>query len=351
MRALLIVILCAGCAKDEIDVHTPGTDYNRKGLLAAIDRYNAAGRTPEAYGKLAAELESLRSGMDETVADEAELQLIVLAQSPVEQMRGLPPSTRAQKLATTVWSVAMSGPVTAPDPALGPGDPGTPAHAGETPDAYVQRLCGGALAIECMFVIPEAQPLFVESVATRRLARRTKHAVEECEPCSSDPGWSTAVSKWEALEIETHAQASAALQNVTPDRWPVAGHAATDWTPAPSLDIADDGEWQLDGAAVMPDARGTNLAKARASSEILNVQVAPGVRADVLAALIDAAGAAGFREVHVESRLAVYPWMLRVYRFATGSRGKKPPWRAVDTVQVLLRQIDTRNEPGGLVHL
>lgn len=352
MRALLIAaIVCASCARDEIDVHSPGTDYNRRGLLAAIDRFNAAGRTPEAYGRLAADIEQLRSGMDETVADEAELQLIVLALAPVEQTRGLPPSTRAQQLATTVWSVAMSGPVTAPDPALGGGDPGVPARPGETPDAYVQRLCGGTLAIECMFVVPESQALFVEAVAIRRMARRTKHAVEECEPCATDPGWAGAVSKWEGLEIESHAQASAALAKVSPDRWPVAGRAASDWTPEPSLEVADDGQWRLDGEPITPDARGTGLAHARNGSGSLNVRIAPGVRADVLASLIDAASTAGFREVHVEARVAVYPWYLRTYRFATGARGKKSPWRPVDTVQVLLRSIDTRADVGALVHL
>jgi hypothetical protein len=348
---VVVVAGLAGCAKDEIDVHSPGADYNRHGLLAAIDRFNAAGRTPDAYGHFYAEIQQLRSGMDETVADEAELQLIVLALSPIEQVRGLPPSTRAQKLATTVWSVAMSSPVAAPDPALGPGDPGTPARDGEKPEEYVQRLCGGTLAIECMFVVPESQPLFVEAVAARRMARRTKHAVEECEPCATDPGWAAAVTKWEAIELETHATASAALPKVSPDRWPTAGRAAADWAPAPSLDVADDGQWQLDGEPITPDAKGTRLVPARQSSDVLDARIAPGVRADVLAALIDAAGAAGFHEVHVEARVPVYPWALRVYRFATGARGKKPPWRAVDSVQVLLRSIDTRVEAGGLVHL
>jgi len=78
------------------------------------------------------------------------------------------------------------------------------------------------------------------------------------------------------------------------------------------------------------------------------VRIEPGARADVLAALIDAAGAAGFSEVRVEAREPVYPWQRRAYRFATGGRGKKPPWRPVDTVQVLLRAVDSHVSSGAL---
>jgi hypothetical protein len=356
MRAVVLAVLAgglalAGCEKDVIDVHEPGVDYNRHAMLAAIDRFTSAGRTPAAYGRLVDEITGLRSGMDETVAGEAELQLVVLALGPVEQAHKLPPSDRARALATTVWSLAMSSPVSAPDPQLGSRDPGVPAMRGEPPDRYVERLCGGALAVECMFIVPESQAEVVEAVATRRMARRTKHAVEECQPCSSDPGWAGAIAKWEALEITTHAQAAANAELASPHRWPVAGPAASDWMPAPSLDVADDGGWVLDAHAVAPDARGTGLAKARTSSAVLDVRIAPGTRADVLAAMIDAASAAGFREVHVEARLAAYPWTLRSYRFATSARGKKPPWRPVDTVQVLLRSIDTHQPPGTLAHL
>jgi hypothetical protein len=347
----MAVLLCAACAKDDIDVHTPGTDYNRHGLLQAIDRFTHAGQTPEAYGRLASDIAALRSGMDETVADEAELQLIVLALEPVRQTKDLTPAERAQKLATTVWSVAMSTPIVAPDPASGPGDPGNPALPGETPDAYMLRLCGGVLSLECEFVVPEAQQQFVEAVAMRRMARRTKHAVEECEPCATDPGWENAVAQWEALEQRTHAAAAAIIARVSPGRWPVAGHAAASWTRAQVLDVADDGGWTLDDRPITPDAHGTALAAARGDASVLDVRIAPGVRADVLAALIDAASIAGYREVDVEARADLYPWTLRAYRFATGARGVQAPWRAVDTVQVLLRAIDAHAQPGDLTHL
>lgn len=351
MRAALLILVAASCSRDTIDVHRPGADYNRHALLVAIDQLNAAGRTPEAFARFAAEINVLRIGMDETVADEAELELDVLALNPIEQVHGLPPSDRANALATTVWSVAMASPITAPDPAMGEGDPGVPARPGETAQAYVERLCGGALAVDCMYVVPEAQAQVVEAIATRRMARRAKHAVDACEACAGDPQWKDAVAKWEGLEIQTHALAAASALTSSPDRWPTAGPGASDWTPAPVLEIADDGGWLLDGKPVKPDAKGSSLAPARGGAEVLDVRVLPGTRADVLAALIEAAGTAGFREVHVEARLETYPWRLRAYRFATTARGKKPPWRPVDTVQVLLRQVDARGEPGMLAHL
>src|SRR5450432_298518 len=225
-RALAFVAVlgaASACQKDTIDVHKQGADYNRHGLLAAIDRFNAAGRTPEAYGRFDAEINALRPGMDETVAAEAELQLVVLALTPVGLAHGLPPSDRADRLATTVWSVAMAAPVSAPDPQLGDRDLGDPAEMKETPSEYVERLCGGALAADCMFVVPESQAQMVEAVATRRFARRTKHAVETCQACASDPAWNAAIAKWESLEIETHAQAAANALTASPSRWPVAG--------------------------------------------------------------------------------------------------------------------------------
>ncbi|MCE9578176.1 MAG: hypothetical protein K8W52_33935 [Deltaproteobacteria bacterium] len=353
MRAALALVLAlAACKHDAIEVRQVGAaDYNRKALLAAIDRYTAAGQTAVAYGQLAADIAALRTGMDETVAAEAELQLVVLALPPVDAAQNLPLATRASTLATTVWSTALAGSVEAPDPQLGPRRPGDPAKPGESVADYVTRLCGGPLAVSCMLIVPEVQAELVEAEAVRRFARRTKHAVSACSPCSSEPAWQRAVDRWESLERETSANAAAAIAPASPARWPIAGPASAPWSPAPRLDITDDGGWILDGEPVAPDAKGTALSGSRTTAGVLAVHIAPTARADVLAALIDAAGVAGFREVAVEARMPMYPWERRVYRFATGARGKKPPWRAVDTVQVLMRAFDHSVAPGALAHL
>lgn len=346
------LLALAACKREAIEVRQEGAaDYNRKALLAAIDRYTEAGQTAAAYGQLALDIGALRTGMDETVAAEAELQLVVLALAPVDAVKGQPIEARAAALATTVWSAALDGSVEAPDPQLGPRRPGDPAKPGEPVAAYVTRLCGGPLAVSCMMIVPEAQAELVEAEAVRRFARRAKHAVSACAHCSSERAWQQAVERWELLERATSAAAAAAIGRAAPGRWPVAGPVAAPWSPAPRLDITDDGGWVLDGVSVPPDATGGSLSGSRTSSGVLAVHIAPGARADVLAALIDAAGAAGFREVAVEAREPMYPWTRRAYRFATGARGKKPPWRPVDTVQVLLRAVDHSVAPGALAHL
>jgi hypothetical protein len=350
--ALAAALALVACKHEAIEVRQEGAaDYNRKALLAAIDRYNAAGQTAAAYGQLAADVGALRTGMDETVAAEAELQLTVLALVPVDAARRQPIEARAAALATTVWSTALAGSVEAPDPQLGPHRAGDPALAGESVEAYVTRLCGGPLAVSCMLVVPEAQAELVEAEAMRRFARRAKHAVGACPECVSEPAWARSVERWETLERDTSAAAAMAIEAARPGRWPIAGPAAAPWTAAPRLSIADDGGWTLDGRAIPPDAQGRGLSEFRTSRNVLAVHIAPGARADVLAALIDAAGVAGFAEVAVEARLPVYPWRRMAYRFATGARGKRPPWRPVDTVQVLLRAVDASIAPGALAHL
>jgi len=344
--------LVAGCKHDEIDVRQQGqADYNRRALLAAVDAYDAAGKTADAYGKLAAEVERLRDGMDETVAAEAELQLVVLALPPIQAARAEPVDARARTLATTVWSVGLAGPIEAPDPQDGRDRAGDPARPGEDAGAYLERLCGGSLALVCQYVVPEAQAPVVEAEAIKRFTRRAEHAVSLCQSCASAPGWAKAVKTWQDLERETHAAASAVVEDAAPGRWPVAGTAAGPWQPGPLLEVTADGGWIVDGKPVLPDDRRKALAEVRVAGPHLRVHILPSVRADVLAALIETAGAARFAEVEVEARAPAYPWTRKGYRFATGRRGRKPPWRPIDTVQVLLRAIDAHVAPGAIAHL
>jgi hypothetical protein len=355
-RTLALVVaagaLAAACKHDEIEVRQRGkADYNRRALLHAIDQFDAARRSAGAYGKLAAEVERLRPGMDETVAAEAELQLVVLALGPIEAARAEAPDERARALATTVWSVGLAGPIEAPDPQDGRARRGAPARPGEDAGAYLVRLCGGPLALVCQYVVPEHQAPVVEAEAIRRFARRAERAVSQCQPCASEPGWTKAVTGWDALERETHEVAAAVAEDAMPGRWPVAGTAAGPWQPAPLLEVAGDGGWIVEGQPVLPDDRRAALKGLRAASARLRVHVLPAVRADLLAALIDTAGAAGFGEVEVEARAPAYPWTLRGYRLATGRRGRRPPWHPVDTVQVLLRAIDAHVAPGAIAHL
>src|SRR5215470_418055 len=111
-----IVGAVTGCGEDRIEVH-PGknADYNHGPLLAAVDKFVAAGRTPEAYAELSRSVLALRPGMDRSVAQEAELKLIVLALAPVQSVRGKSMTEQIDALATTVWPALLVPAIEADD--------------------------------------------------------------------------------------------------------------------------------------------------------------------------------------------------------------------------------------------
>ena len=78
-RALMggwLLTVLASCGSTEVEVRPDqGGDYNRAELYDAISVFTAAGRTPQAYWRLAEQVRALRSGMDEQVAEEAEPRL------------------------------------------------------------------------------------------------------------------------------------------------------------------------------------------------------------------------------------------------------------------------------------
>ena len=54
----------AACGQDKIEVRRgESTDYNNAALLAAVDKFVAGGRTPDAYAELSQTAFELRSGM------------------------------------------------------------------------------------------------------------------------------------------------------------------------------------------------------------------------------------------------------------------------------------------------
>ena len=76
--ALSFILATTACGQDVVKVSaTPGADYNRGAMLVAIDRFVAAGKSAPAFAALAAEVAKLRSGMDDTVAEETERKLLV----------------------------------------------------------------------------------------------------------------------------------------------------------------------------------------------------------------------------------------------------------------------------------
>ncbi len=333
-----------GCGDDGISVREPeAAAYRRDELLAAVATYARGPRTPETFAELAGLVATLRPGMDEQVAAQAELQLAVLAYDAVASVDGLPPDQRTARLATTVWPLALAPAIQAlaPDGWRAPDDVGTVLQVGELADAYVARMCAGAYVLECKHIVPEWQGAVLATIAVGRLTTRARAAVQDCDACDGDPRWSEAVRRWEALDAAAQVERRRADVQGATEQWPVAGAAATAWQAAPRLTVEDDGDWLLDGVLVPPQDRTTALAGARGAATVLGVHVHPLTRAAALDAVLQAAASAGYAEVAVEARPAAYPWPLLAYRLAVPRKGKAPRVVVGDaTVQTYLRALD-----------
>src|SRR5574338_171854 len=86
--ALVVAVVAAGCGRDTIAVSTKASDDYKHGVLvSSVDKFVAAGRTPDAYADMAQAIVQARPQMDKTVAREAELKLVTRAIHPVQQMQ------------------------------------------------------------------------------------------------------------------------------------------------------------------------------------------------------------------------------------------------------------------------
>lgn len=349
-----LLVAAAGCGDDPIDVRTgagDSADYNRGELTAAVGRFVAAGRTVEAYGVLAREVAALRPGMDETVAELAELQLVTLALAPVEAARVRPAPEQTALLATTVWPVALAPAIEelAADGWRHPTEAPVELRAGESAQDYVRRLCDGAYAVECRHVAPEWQGAILGSEAIARMTQRARTAVANCEECT-DAAWKTAVGRWEVLDRAASTDRRRFEELGATSRWPVAGAGAVVWPTVPVVEIEPDGDWMLDGTAIDPRRRGEVLRELRGGARALGVHLVPGARLEALEDALAIAGGAGYAEVALQAREPVYPWALRAYHLPTRTKksGKRPRLgRVTDTVQVYLRAVDAVASGGG----
>jgi hypothetical protein len=298
---------------------------------------------------LAAEVEALRPGMDESVAQETERRLLVLALDPVEVVADRPLAEQVNALALTVWPLALRPPLDDPPPTglLAQRTLALAVRDGETPDSYLTRLCGDVLAAQCKFAVPEMQGAIVRALAVRRFNERTRLAIQGCATCASEVTWINAIVRWEGLDSVATASADHDLRQARPERWPMAGPAAIPW-PAdlPLVEIEDDGDAVFDGAVLSPAERVAVLRRLRDGSD-LGVHMPAAARADQFEGVLADAARAGYRAVILQVRETEYPWTIRGYRFAAARR-RRPgsPWRPADTVQVVLRAVDAERPTG-----
>lgn len=343
------------CGQERVEVTAATSmDYNQGGVQAAVDEFVASGRSPQAYAELARAVLALRPGMDRTVAQDAELKLVVLALAPVKAVQAKPVAEQVEALALTVWPTLLASRIAADqvmikrDPADGMFRP----RPGEDARGYLQRLCGGPLAGDCKQVVPEYQGAVVAAVATRRAMERARNAVSDCVMCSADPGWHDAVRTWEQLERNATGALHDIERRATPDNWPIAGGAAEDGTGLADVtalwreaEINAVGEVVIGGQRYLGEERIAALRDLRADSDMLTLHLRPELTLAQVKGILSDAKRAGASKVAVIARAPEYPWERRIY-WLSDSGKIRVGLRPTDSLQLLLHTMDHVAGPG-----
>jgi hypothetical protein len=347
--ALVLSFVAAACSRDVIEVNPGGQDdYKHDAVVAAIDTFVKANRSPEAYAELAKAVASMRPQMDRTVGKEAELKMIVLALAPVQAMQAKSIQERIDGLALTVWPTLLAPPIAA-DVMLAVHDPKAAelaAKPGENPAQYIERLCAEPLARYCKRVVPELQGQVLEQLAVRRATERVRNAVAECLSCENDPGWKQAVRTWESLDGQLTQGIVDVERRADPDNWPVAGGAAEDDPALPEAELSTRGDLIVGGRSYGPNQQRIEvLRELRGTSDVIAIHLHPDTTlAQARAVLVDARKA-GAQRVAVIAREPFYPYARKAYWVADGY-GLRANLRPTDSLQLLLHAIDEVAGPG-----
>jgi hypothetical protein len=325
-------------------------DYKHGALVAAVDNFVKANRTPEAFTELSQTISRLRPHMDRSVGKEAELRTVVLALGPVQQQQTKSMRQRIDALALTVWptllspEIAADTPLIVRDPRAGELLP----KPGEDADQYIIRLCGDALARQCKRVVPELQGDIIEQLAIRRATERARNAVAGCLACDQDvdPGWDAAVRAWENLDRNATDKVVDVERRAEPDNWPIAGSAAEDDSELPEAQLSTRGELIVGGRAYGPNQQRIDvLGELRGTGELIALHFHPDTTlAQARAVLVDARKA-GAKRVAVVAREPFYPYHRKIYWVADGY-GMRANLRPTDSLQLLLHAIDEVAGPG-----
>jgi len=347
--ATIVLVLATGCGRDKIGVTSKATDdYGHAALLAAVDKFVAAKRTPDAFGELAATVLQLRPKMDKTVGKEAELKLVTLALAPVQQMQSKTMREKIDALALTVWPTLLAPEISA-DTLLQVHDAKAPQllpKPGEDPDQYLERICGGPLGSECKRVVPDYQGPVIEALAIRRATERARAAVGECLPCVSDDAWKQIIFGWEKFDRDAADSITEIERRADPDNWPVSGGAADDDPDVPEAELSTRGDLVIGGHSYGPNQQRIDVLKElRGDGEVIALHLHPDTTlAQARAVLVDARKS-GAKRVAVIAREPFYPYHKKAYWVADGY-GLRANLRPTDSLQLLLHAIDEVAGPG-----
>lgn len=387
IRAFLAIAASAmvACDQEQIRVEplAAGDDQQAK-LIAAVDAFVAANRTPAAYATLSGAITALRPSMDAALARDAERRLLVLGLAPVKFVVDRPMAQQVAALALTVWPTLLAPPIEA-DALYNIRDPKAlqiPPTPGEDPQQYLLRLCLGPLANDCRRIVPELQGHVVAAVAVRRATERIRTAIADCLECSGestdpiasshssarrvgdprksptrseagasdsgaiDSGWRSAVRSWEALDTRLAAELPKISRRADPDNWPKAGAAAEEDPDVAEAELRPHGELVVDGRAYGPNRqRIAVLRDLRGKSNLIALHIRPDATLEQVRAVLVDARKAGCAHVAVVAREPEYPYRRRAYYVAAGY-GLRANLRPTDSLQLLLHAVDEVAGPG-----
>ncbi len=353
LRGVVLLCVLAACGQEKIEVRQgDNTDGNHGALLTAVDKFVAAGRTPDAYAELSQTAFRLRSGMDRSVAREVELKLLVLALAPVQSVHAKSMSEQVDALALTVWPTLIA-PVFEADDLLVKRDPRAAEmmpKPGEDPRAFLIRLCGGPLAGDCKQVVPEQQGAAIAAIATRHATERVRNAISDCVMCSADPGWHEAVRAWEALDRMANSWINDLERRADPNNWPIAGSAAQVDPDLPEAEINETGEILIGGQRYAAGQRVSALHDLRGDGTTIALHLRPEMSLAQVRALLGDARKSGATRVAVVARAPQYPWERKVYWIADGV-GPHTGLRPTDSLQLLLHAVDAVASPGTIARV
>ncbi len=346
MKRWLVValLLLAACKQERIEIRSESAnDYHRADVRLAVEAYVAKGRTPTGYAMLASKLSMLRPGMDATVASDAELKLVTLALGPMLAASELPFERELRETVTNVWPIGLQDPLRADSAqrGLASRDSKFIPLAYEDPQAYLVRLCGDGLKVECYNVVPEYQADVVRHIVLQRFTERARIAVADCVFCANDPTWRNYVHKWELLEVASVELRRRAERIGDPILWPTAGQAAAAMPVSATymlVELNPVGELLVDDLRVPVVDRVARLQQLRGNRDIL-IHAAPGARLSDVRPVIADAKLAGAPRIGMIARHNGYPWQARVY-WISSTVGAEQPMRSGDTVQVFVTTLD-----------
>jgi len=357
LGALAVAVALAACSREAVEVNRDPdqADYNHGALRAAVDTFVKAGRTPDAYADLTRTVLALRAGMDRSVAEEAELKLIVLALGPIQSVGASPMAEQVEALALTVWPTLLAPPIE-PDAIAVKRDSSSSElypKKGESPTGYLRRLCGGPLAGDCKQVVPEYQGHVVAALAARRGTERARNAVASCMMCSTDRGWHEAVRSWEALDRIANGWIHEIQIKAAPGNWPTAGSSSEAFPSLPEAEVTATGEIVIGGQRYGGTQRLDALRELRflhGNEGGIALNLRPELTLAQVRALLSDTRKSGAKRIAVVARGAEYPWERRIYWVAEGT-GIDTDLRPTDSLQLLLHTMDHIASPGAIARV